>query len=101
MRIFSWGASMLSKRQRSTEVAISEKIAKLTPLPSQVAPSGYGYPSQIFTGVMKMSVSYPLRVWAWQRIKNFRFLQRGRMVDRVPRLRDRAMLNNGGAAALN
>src|ERR1700730_653764 len=43
---------MLSKRQRSTEVAISEKIAKLTPLPSQVAPSGYGYPNQIFTGVI-------------------------------------------------
>src|SRR5438045_2117856 len=62
---------MLSKRQRSTEVAISEKIAKLTPLPSQVAPSGYGYPNQIFTGVMKTSVSYPLRFWSWQRTKNF------------------------------
>src|SRR5213595_1323363 len=85
---------MLSKRQRSTEVAISEKIAKLTPLPSQVAPSGYGYPNQIFTGVIKMSVSYPLRFWAWQRIKNFlrksllsgergRFFSRGAHASRV------------------
>ena len=31
-----------SKRQRSTEAADSEKIAKFTPLPSQVAPRGYG-----------------------------------------------------------
>src|SRR5438046_436685 len=50
---------MLSKRQRSTEVAFSEKIAKLTPLPSQVAPSGYGYPNQIFTGVIKRACSIP------------------------------------------
>jgi hypothetical protein len=27
-------------------VACSEKIAKLTPTPSQVAPSGYGAPGQ-------------------------------------------------------
>ena len=42
MRMFSCRASMLSNRQRSTEVARSENNAKLTPLPSQVAPSGYG-----------------------------------------------------------
>jgi hypothetical protein len=46
----------------------------------------------------KGSVSYPLRFWAWQRIKNFWLFQRGRLVDRALR---RAMLNNGGAAALN
>src|SRR5687767_15890196 len=34
-----------SKRQTSTLVALAEKIAKLTPFPSQCAPRGYGEPS--------------------------------------------------------
>src|SRR5262245_32514184 len=40
----STSASTESKRHNSTLVACSEKIAKLTPTPSQVAPSGYGVP---------------------------------------------------------
>src|SRR5438477_8068143 len=56
MRTFSFGASMLSNKQRSTPVACSEKIAKLTPLPSQVAPSGYGFPGQVSTVVIKRDV---------------------------------------------
>src|SRR5215218_11218822 len=36
-----------SKRQRSTAVAWAENRAKLTPLPSKVAPSGAGAPSSI------------------------------------------------------
>ena len=36
----SWLASGESKRQSSTCVAFSEKSAKLTPVPSQVAPRG-------------------------------------------------------------
>src|SRR3712207_3523685 len=55
MRTFSCDASRRSKRQRVTEVAFSEKRAKFTPFPSQVAPSGDGYPNQIFTGVIKAS----------------------------------------------
>src|SRR5438876_82914 len=35
-----------SKRQSSTPVACSEKIAKFVPSPSHVAPSGYGVPGQ-------------------------------------------------------
>src|SRR5262245_36824711 len=42
----STSASAESNRQSSTRVACSEKIAKLTPTPSQVAPSGYGVPGQ-------------------------------------------------------
>src|SRR6476659_10818740 len=40
----STSASTESNRHSSTRVACSEKIAKLTPTPSQVAPSGYGVP---------------------------------------------------------
>src|SRR2546425_3620018 len=47
---------MLSNKQSSTPVACSEKIAKLTPLPSQVAPSGYGFPGQVLTVVIKRDV---------------------------------------------
>src|SRR5439155_7079214 len=54
--MFSCAESTRSKRQRSTEVACSEKIAKFTPFPSQVAPNGYGYPSHIFTGVISEGV---------------------------------------------
>src|SRR5437762_14318698 len=61
MRTFSWRASILSKRQRSTDVAASEKSAKFTPLPSHVAPSGYGKPSQVFTEVISAPRSY--RIW--------------------------------------
>src|SRR6266850_7759158 len=53
MRTFSFGESMSSNRQRCTSVARSEKIAKLTPLPSQVAPSGYGFPGQVLIVVIK------------------------------------------------
>src|SRR4029450_12743213 len=42
----SSSASTESNRQSSTRVPCSEKIAKLTPTPSQVAPSGYGVPGQ-------------------------------------------------------
>src|SRR5437868_9754721 len=42
----SLSASAESKRQSSTRVACSENSAKLTPTPSQVAPSGYGDPGQ-------------------------------------------------------
>src|SRR5437667_2219545 len=61
MRTFSWRASILSKRQISTDVAASEKSAKFTPLPSHVAPSGYGKPSQVFTEVISAPRSY--RIW--------------------------------------
>src|SRR5512132_2081320 len=42
----STSASTESNRHSSTRVPCSEKIAKLTPTPSQVAPSGYGDPGQ-------------------------------------------------------
>src|SRR5512141_466789 len=42
----STSASTESNRHSSTRAACSEKIAKLTPTPSQVAPSGYGDPGQ-------------------------------------------------------
>src|ERR1700674_1004812 len=56
MRTFSFGESMLSNKQRCTSVACSEKIAKLTPSPSQVAPSGYGFPGQVLTVVITRAV---------------------------------------------
>jgi len=37
------------KRHNSTCVAFSEKSAKLTPRPSHVAPSGYGWPGRALT----------------------------------------------------
>ena len=43
-------ASASSNRHSSTAVACSEKSAKLTPPPSQVAPSGWGLPGQTLTG---------------------------------------------------
>jgi hypothetical protein len=39
----------LSKRQTSTFVAFSEKMAKFVPLPSHVAPRGCGLPSRMST----------------------------------------------------
>src|SRR5262249_47626944 len=39
--------SCSSKRHSSTPLAFSEKRAKLTPLPSQVAPRGNGCPGQV------------------------------------------------------
>src|SRR5215831_330543 len=39
-------ASIESNRHNSTFVACSENNAKLTPLPSHVAPSGYEFPGQ-------------------------------------------------------
>src|ERR1700716_3410320 len=61
MRTFSFGESRLSNKQRCTSIACSEKMAKLTPSPSQVAPSGYGFPGQVLTVVIKRDVSYRLR----------------------------------------
>src|SRR4051812_36582478 len=46
MRNDSTASSSLLNRHSSTPVAFSEKIAKLTPCPSHVAPSGYGWPGQ-------------------------------------------------------
>src|SRR6266480_6714328 len=40
-------APLLSNRQSSTRVADAENSAKLTPSPSQVAPSGCGSPSRM------------------------------------------------------
>src|SRR5436190_8907410 len=51
MRRLSCVASGESKRQSSTRAACSEKSAKLTPAPSQVAPRGYGRPGKILIGV--------------------------------------------------
>ena len=42
------GAPERSNRHSSTFSACAEKIAKLTPSPSQVAPSGYGRPGHTF-----------------------------------------------------
>src|SRR5438874_2499070 len=42
IRTSSFVSSALSNKQSSTPLACSEKIAKFTPLPIQVAPSGYG-----------------------------------------------------------
>src|SRR5437588_11176413 len=52
----SFAASTLSNKQSSTPVACSEKIAKLTPSPVQVAPSGYGFPGNILGVVIKRDV---------------------------------------------
>src|SRR5258708_39943088 len=51
MQCVSFAASAESNRQSSTLVACSEKRAKLTPAPSQVAPKGYGRPGQMRRGV--------------------------------------------------
>jgi hypothetical protein len=50
MRRDSAASSTESNRQSSTLVAFSEKIAKFTPAPSQVAPSGYGRPGHTLMG---------------------------------------------------
>src|SRR6185437_11738760 len=49
MRADSAPSAGCAKRQRSTPVAFSEKMAKLTPTPSQEAPSGKGSPGQTRT----------------------------------------------------
>src|SRR5215212_6587178 len=51
IRSLSTVASGPSKRQRSTRVACSEKMEKLTPSPFHVAPSGYGSPGQTRIGL--------------------------------------------------
>src|SRR4029450_3049023 len=48
MRADSRALSGESNRHNSTFSACSEKIAKLTPEPSQVAPRGYGEPGRTF-----------------------------------------------------
>src|SRR4029450_907910 len=52
MRCDSTFASGESKRHSSTSVACSEKSAKFTPLPFNVAPSGDGEPGQILIAVI-------------------------------------------------
>src|SRR5919201_876212 len=42
-------SALSSNRQSSTPVAFSEKRAKFTPEPSQIAPSGYGRPGRFLT----------------------------------------------------
>src|SRR6185437_6742326 len=49
MRADSAPSAGCANRQRSTPVAFSEKMAKLTPTPSQEAPSGHGSPGQTRT----------------------------------------------------
>jgi hypothetical protein len=49
MRASSWPPEQ-SNRHSSIFSACAEKIAKLTPSPSQVAPSGYGRPGHTFHG---------------------------------------------------
>src|SRR5689334_6316959 len=51
MRCDSDCSSTESKRQSSTFVAFSENSAKFTPMPSQVAPSGSGWPGQTRIGI--------------------------------------------------
>ena len=53
MRAYSCVAPGESKRHNSTRVACSEKIAKLTPAPSQVAPRGKGRPGSVFIGMLR------------------------------------------------
>src|SRR5687768_17096205 len=55
MRATSVSAWRASKRHSSTSVALSEKRAKLTPRPSQLAPNGNGRPGRIFTGTSEGS----------------------------------------------
>src|SRR5437764_11061661 len=54
-------ASAASKRQSSTLSACSENSAKLTPAPSQVAPSGYERPGQTRMGNSVESAGYESR----------------------------------------
>src|SRR5207248_3067086 len=67
MRMFSSVASRLSNKHSSTPVACSEKMAKLTPLSINVAPSGYGYPRKVFTEVINAPRIYPASTPHWQR----------------------------------
>src|SRR5579872_617497 len=48
MHACCWLPSSPPKRQTSTPVAFSDARAKFTPTPSQVAPSGYGLPGNVF-----------------------------------------------------
>src|SRR5688572_6334939 len=62
MQCDSLVASTESKRQSSTCVACSEKIAKLTPAPSHVPPKGYGRPGQTLIVAVPFSVAkHPCR----------------------------------------
>ena len=70
-------ASAESNRQSSTRVACSEKIAKLTPTPSQVAPSGCGAPGQTRRLLLGTSHDkYHVRGWDGYR-RVFALLNRG------------------------
>src|SRR5438874_13834600 len=51
IRCDSLVASAESNRHSSTLVPCSEKSAKFTPSPSQVAPSGYGLPGQTISSL--------------------------------------------------
>src|SRR5688572_7474033 len=63
IRWVSFLESTESKRHNSTLVPASEKIAKLTPAPSNVAPSGYGLPGQTLMR-FPPPVQNPSRLWA-------------------------------------
>src|SRR6184192_588249 len=51
-KCFNSRRPLASKTTRSTPVAFAEYSAKFTPLPSQVAPSGYGRPGQTTLGIL-------------------------------------------------
>src|SRR4030095_1278976 len=60
MVVTSPAPSGLLNRHRSTAMAFSEKSAKLTPAPSQVAPSGYGCPGHTFMTFFISSLMLPV-----------------------------------------
>ena len=59
----SVSASSESNRHSSTRVACSENSAKLTPTPSQVAPSGYGAPGQTLIVRFAQQTHCHLEIW--------------------------------------
>src|SRR4249919_969419 len=60
MVLTSPAPSGLSNRHRSTAVAFSEKSAKLTPAPSQVAPGVYGCPGHTCMTFFLSSLTLPV-----------------------------------------
>ena len=64
MNFMRWFSNPVSgsKRHSSTFSAFSEKIAKLMPLPSHVAPRGYEYPGYISeTGFLACACAFSWR----------------------------------------
>src|ERR1700691_2339312 len=66
MRAVSW-APVEWTRNSSTLVAWPEKRAKLVPLPSQLAPPGYGRPSSMSTPSLftRLRGCHLCRRWGW------------------------------------